>query len=160
YASPSKCGDRRIDPVLGEQCDQGPGCDRTCRVDPGGTGALGIVTVDGLQKLYLPLTELNAGQGEIAVVDIGVAGHGVKGAGSLIKTISPGDGLMASATAGSTDAVVATSTLNRTVWFIDPKTDTVESITLDENTLGKAHFSGTSADGAFVTGVTINTTGA
>src|SRR5207253_1580729 len=46
----------------------------------GGTGAFGIVTVNGKQKMYLPQTSLNAARhGIISVVNVGVAGNGIAG---------------------------------------------------------------------------------
>jgi hypothetical protein len=120
----------------------------------GGSGAFGIVTVNGHQKMYLPLqigtTSPNA---QIAVVDVGVAGSGITGAPALLKLIDLGTADVATATGGDTSVVVAASTLNAKIRFIDPQTDTlVTSIDLDPS-FGTSGFSG---GGGYVTGVAID----
>lgn len=132
-------------------------CDSTRSAAPppsGSTGAFGIVTVDGVQKLYLPLdTPNSAGHAVIAVVDVGIKGNGVAGAPALLRDIDLGGAEIATATSGTPSLVIAASTENPTVYFIDPKTDTVKkSITLDP-TWGRSDFSG---GGGFVTGIAMD----
>src|SRR5437899_1765032 len=69
-ASLTMCGDGIVDSGNNELCDGncGSGCDPstcTCTGQTGGTGAFGIITVNGKQKMYLPQTSPSA------------AGHGV-----------------------------------------------------------------------------------
>jgi len=120
----------------------------------GGTGAFGIVTVNGKQKLYLPQTNLGMnGHAFVAVVDVGLAGNGVNGAPAQIATIDLGSENYATATGGDSNVVVAVSTQYNTVYFIDPTTDTLTgSLTLDD-TYGQSSFSG---GGGYVTGVAVD----
>ena len=120
----------------------------------GGTGAFGIVTVNGKQKMYLPASyDASSGHGIIAVVDVGVAGNGASGAPALITTIDLGSTNVATATGGDSKMVIAASTDNNNVWFIDPTTDTVtKNIQLDA-TYGVSSFSG---GGGYVTGVAVD----
>jgi hypothetical protein len=131
----------------------------------GGTGAFGIVTVNGKQKMYLPQqTQFDFDSGTavavVSVIDVGVAGNGVLGAPALVTNIdlpSPDGGLgvgaYATATGGDSSTVVAVSTDYPVVWFIDPTTDTVtDMITLDA-TYGRSSFSG---GGGYVTGVAVD----
>ena len=68
-------------------------------LSPGGSGAFGIVTVGGKQKMYLPQPYVYTvgGDATIAVVDVGVAGNGVAGAPALLNPIALGtvDGITA-----------------------------------------------------------------
>src|SRR5689334_11354116 len=99
--------------VLAVACGSGP--EKT--PSPGQTGALGVVTVGGKQKLYLPLASPNAGgHGVIAVVDVGVAGRGVAGSPALITDIDLGTADIARTTAADPDVVIAAWTKNRTIW--------------------------------------------
>ena len=126
----------------------------------GGTGAFGIVTVNGKQKMYLPQTTANAaGHPVLAVVDVGVAGNGAAGAPALITTVDLGgpdsgfDFEYATATGGDSSMVIAVSTDYPKVWFIDPTKDQlINTLTLDA-TYGSSSFSG---GGGFVTGVAID----
>jgi hypothetical protein len=120
----------------------------------GGTGAFGIVTVNGRQKMYLPQTTAGAdGNAVIVVVDVGLVGNGVNGAPAQVATIDLGSPNYATATGGDSTVVVAVSTQYNTVYFIDPATDTLTgSLTLDD-TYGQSSFSG---GGGFVTGVAID----
>ncbi len=117
----------------------------------GGTGAFGIVTVNGKQKLYLPQDTTNTdGHAIISVVDVGVAGNGVAGAPALITDIDLGVSDIATTTGGDPSMVVAASVQSHKVWFIDPTTDTlVKTIDLDA-TYGASGFSG---GGGVVTGI-------
>ena len=121
----------------------------------GGTGAFGIITVNGKQKMYLPQTSSlqdDAGNSDyvVAVVDVGAAGHGVGGAPALLRTVSLGTTAYATTTGGDATMVVAASTQSNDVWFIDPTTDTlVKHITLDPS-YGQSGFSG---GGGYVTGI-------
>jgi hypothetical protein len=127
----------------------------------GGTGAFGIVTINGKQKMYLPQTAMNAaGHPFIAVVDVGATGNGATGAPALITTVDLGvndsgsDFEYATATGGDSSIVVAVSTQFPEVWFIDPNTDTlVNTLTLDTTMFGSSSFSG---GGGYVTGVAID----
>lgn len=117
----------------------------------GSSGAFGIVTIKGQQKLYLPLGNTVTG-GSIAVVDVGRAGNGASGAPALIKTIALGAGPQPYSTAGDDTVVIAASTASPTVWFIDPRTDTVtKTLTLDNR--GTSSFT---SGGGYVTGVAVD----
>jgi len=120
----------------------------------GSTGAFGIVTVNGTQKLYLPLEEPNAaGHAVLAVIDVGVKGNGVAGAPALLKEIDLGGLDFATTTSGDASLVIAASTHNGRVYFIDPATDTLkQSITLDP-AWGESSFSG---GGGHVTGIAMD----
>jgi len=153
------CGDGIVDSGNNELCDGncGSGCDPstcTCRGQTGGTGAFGIVTVNGKQKMYLPQDQVNAaGHGVVSVVNVGVAGNGVAGAPALITDIDLGTSDTATATGGDSLTVIAASTDNHTVWFIDPRTDQViGTLTLDSS-FGTSNFSG---GGGVVTGIAID----
>jgi hypothetical protein len=121
-----------------------------------GSGAFGVVTIAGHQKMYLPQPSTNltaAGNATIAVVDVGIAGNGVKGAPALITTIDLGTPDWVTATGGDDTILLAVSTDNPRIYFIDPSTDQVlSSITLD-TTYGKSNFSG---GGGYVTGVAVD----
>jgi hypothetical protein len=123
---------------------------------PGGSGAFGIVTVGGKQKMYLPqpyTPSATTGNATIAVVDVGVAGSGVLGAPALITTIDLGTADDVTATGGDSSIVIGVATDNNRIYFIDPSTDTVvKSITLDA-TYGISSFSG---GGGYVTGVAVD----
>jgi hypothetical protein len=127
----------------------------------GGTGAFGIVTINGKQKMYLPQDSPTAdGKFVIAVVDVGAAGNGVIGAPAQITTIpltDPEAGFdfsYATATGGDSSMVIAASTDFPKIWFIDPTTDTlVKTLTLDMTMYGMSSFSG---GGGFVTGIAID----
>ncbi len=136
----------------------------------GGTGAFGIVTVDGKQKMYLPQKptfDVDAGSevATISVVDVSVAGNGVAGAPALIHPIvlpTPanedadvldGETPYATATGGDSSIILAVSTEFPIVWFIDPHTDTVTGTLTLDGTYGRSEFSG---GGGYVTGVTVD----
>jgi hypothetical protein len=128
--------------------------DDTTQTTAGSTGAFGIVTVGGHQKMYLPLAVLNAaGNGMIAVVDVGVAGNGVLGAPALITQIDLGTPDMATTTAGTSSIVVASSTTNRNLWFIDPASDTLITTSQLNASYGVSSFSG---GGGYVTGIAVD----
>jgi DNA-binding beta-propeller fold protein YncE len=125
-------------------------------LSPGGSGAFGIVTVGGKQKMYLPqpITYYTAaGDATIAVVDVGVAGNGVAGAPALITTIDLGTTDGVTATGGTSSVVIAVSTQNSRVYFIDPTTDTVTKSIMLDATYGTSAFSG---GGGYVTGVAVD----
>jgi hypothetical protein len=121
----------------------------------GGTGAFGIVTVNGKQKLYLPLITLGAeGKAQIAVVDVGApATGGDAGTPALLKTIDLDDSDNATASGGDANVVLAVSTTNRKIRFIDPKTDTLLKTIELPSSYGVSDFSG---GGGFVTGVAVD----
>ncbi len=140
-------------------CGSGGGGSQTdsgVPLSPGGSGAFGIVTVGGKQKMYLPQPYAYytaTGNATIAVVDVGVAGNGVAGAPALITTIDLGSVDGVTATGGTSSVVIGVSTQNNRIYFIDPTTDTVtKSITLDA-TYGVSSFSG---GGGYVTGVAVD----
>jgi hypothetical protein len=122
----------------------------------GGTGAFGIVTVNGTQKLYLPqLLQNPAGHGYVSVVDLGVPGNGVQGAPALITDIDLGGPDFATTTNGTSNIVVAASTQSSNVWLIDPASDTVvKTVTLDPS-YGPPG-SGFSGGGGIVTGIAMD----
>lgn len=145
----------------------------------GGTGAFGIVTVGGKQKMYLPQQQLlvdadsGSSQGSyyISVLDVGVAGVSAgadagAGAPALITNILLPDpidggisdsyfGTYATATGGDSSMVVAVSSVCPAVWFIDPTSDTVVGSLVLDSTYGQASFSGGSA---YVSGVAVDST--
>jgi hypothetical protein len=122
------------------------------------SGAFGVVTVNGKQKLYLPLIGTTSiGNGQIAVVDVGVGGNGVSGAKALITDIDLGSTDIPTCTAGTDKVVVAAGTGTYKVWFIDPSTDTVSGTLNLDPTLGNSNFSGTSGL-SVVTGIAIDPT--
>ncbi len=119
------------------------------------SGAFGVVTVGGKQKLYLPLSGSNAaGNGQIAVVDVGVTGSGSSGVNALVTDIDLGSTDVATCTAGTDTVVVAASTSTYKVWFIDPTSDTVTTSLLLDPMLGNSNFSG---GGGIVTGIAMDT---
>lgn len=113
----------------------------------GSSGAFGVVTVGGKQKLYLPSGTTNAnGNGFVTVVNVGVPGHGVSGAPAMATQIelpsSDVPGAYPTCTGGDASVIVAGSTGFPVVWLIDPATDTViKSIKLPD-TYGIANYSG------------------
>lgn len=122
---------------------------------PGGTGAFGIVTIGGHQKMYLPQPYgvSAAGNATLAVVDAGLAGNGVQGASALIATIDLGTPDDVTATGGDDTIVVGVSIHNPRIYFINPSTDqVVKSISLDAS-YGVSSFSG---GGGSVTGVAVD----
>jgi hypothetical protein len=123
-------------------------------VASGSTGAFGIVTVGGKQKMYLPETAANAaGNAFIAVVDVGAKGNTAAGAPAQVTTIDLGTGDYATATGGDSTMVVAVSTDYAHVWFIDPVKDAlVKRLDLDAS-YGQSGFSG---GGGYVTGVAVD----
>lgn len=130
------------------------GCGGNKNVSAGGTGAFGVVTVNGKQKLYLPLTDLNAsGHGAIAVVDVGKDGKGVSGDNALITMIDLGTTDYATTTGGDPTVIVAASTDNPTIWLIDPTTDKLTKTLALDATAGRSSFSG---GGGYVTGVAMD----
>lgn len=122
-------------------------CGKSAPLATGSSGAFGVVTVNGKQKLYLPL---GGTANAVAVLDVGVAGNGLSGAPSLLKTIPIS--AAAFSTAGDDSVVIAASTDSPTLWFIDPRTDTVVK-TLGLSNAGVSHFT---SGGGFVTGVAVD----
>jgi len=121
-------------------------------ISAGGTGAFGIVTAAGKQKMYLPTTTPGTnGNAVIAVVDLGLAGNGVAGAPALIKTIDLGTTNIATNTGGDSSTIVAASQNTRDLWFIDPTTDTLVAHTMLDASFGQSSFSG--RGGGYVTGI-------
>jgi hypothetical protein len=122
---------------------------------PGGTGAFGIVTVNGTQKLYLPQLQVNAaGNAVISVVDLGVKGNGVSGAPALITDIDLGSSDLATETSGTSNVVIAASTDNHNIWFIDPTTDTITSTIVLDMTYDSPFFS--EGAGGIVNGIAMD----
>ncbi len=123
-------------------------------VSPGGTGAFGIVTTGGKQKMYVPTTiTADGGDALVAVVDVGVAGRGVSGAPALLKTIDLGTTNGATTTGGDETAVVAAAIGSRDVWFIDPTTDTLVDHVMLDASFGQSSFS---RGGGYVTGIAVD----
>jgi hypothetical protein len=122
----------------------------------GGTGAFGVVTINGLQKLYLPLPDIPTGKTtyQLAVVDVGIAGAGTAGAPARIGYVDLGSATdVATATGGDSTVVIAASTSSNKIWFIDPATDKVTAtLTLDAS-YGTSDFSG---GGGYVTGIAMD----
>jgi hypothetical protein len=122
----------------------------------GGTGAFGIVTIAGpdgklRQKMYLPQTStLPNGDAFITVVDVGA---GPSGAPAQVASIDLGSPMYATATGGDDAVVIAVSTDNRNVYFINPKTDTLTNTIQLDASYGQSSFSG---GGGYVTGVAID----
>lgn len=123
---------------------------------PGGSGAFGVVTVGGKQKVYLPSPVPSPnGHGVIAVVDVGVAGNGVAGAPALIANIDLGTASGATTTGGDATAIVAGAVGSRDLWFIDPTTDMVVDHQMLDSSFGQASFS---YGGGFVNGIAVDST--
>jgi hypothetical protein len=101
------------------------------------SGALGVVVVDGTQKLYLPTAKTNAaGNNVVSVINVGIAGDGVNGAPALITDIDLGiqddHPILA---AGDTTMILVGSGVSRNIWIINPQNDTlVKTIQLDPST--------------------------
>jgi hypothetical protein len=127
----------------------GSGCGGGSSTAASSSGAFGVVTVNGKQKLYLPLKGQNSnGNGQIAVVDVGATGNGVAGVKALITHIDLKVTDLPTCTGGTDTVIVAAGTNTETVWFIDPTTDTVTgTLSLDG---GRSQFSG---GGGFVNGI-------
>jgi hypothetical protein len=122
-------------------------CGKSAPVAISSSGAFGVVTVNGRQKLYLPLGDsANA----VAVLDVGVAGSGLGGAPALIKTLPIS--AAAFSTAGDDSVVIAASTTSPTIWFIDPRTDTVTK-TMGLSNAGVSRFT---SGGGYVTGIAVD----
>jgi hypothetical protein len=121
----------------------------------GGSGAFGIVTINGKEKMYLPEQYVLAnGNASIAVVDVSAPGNGYNGAPAQITQIDLGTTNNATATGGDSNVVIAVSTQNNSVYFIDPNTDTLtKTLQLDTTMFGRSGFSG---GGGFVTGVAVD----
>lgn len=123
----------------------------------GGTGAFAVVNVNGKQKLYLPLGDVGT-QAIVAVVDADATGKGTAGAPALITNVVLPTPVQAAdvvtATGGDSTIVVAVSTENRNIHFIDPKTDKLVKTIQLPATFGRSDFSG---GGGYVTGVAIDT---
>jgi hypothetical protein len=117
----------------------------------GSSGAFGVVTVNGKQKLYMPSNVSSAaGNATVAAVDVGVVGNGVSGAPALVHSIDLGTTNAATCTGGDSSMIVAASTASNDIWFIDPSTDVVvKHINLD-STYGQSSFS---SGGGYVTGI-------
>jgi hypothetical protein len=122
----------------------------------GGTGSFAIVSVDGVDKLYLPEYE-SAGTGRpaVAVVDVGAAGHGTAGAPALITDVDLGGSSdeYATTTAGDSTVVVAASTESPAIWFIDPRTDRLLGETRLPPSSGHTIFGG---NGGYVTSIAMD----
>jgi len=120
----------------------------------GGSSSFGLVTIDGRQKMYLPLPSLGtSGHAQLAVVDVAMAGNGTAGAKALLKIIDLGSADQATTVAGAADVVVAASAAATTVWFVDPHTDTVEGTTSLPAGATMSTFSG---GGGYVTGIIVD----
>jgi hypothetical protein len=115
-----------------------------------------VVTVNGLQKLYLPLPDIPTGKTtyQLAVVDVGIGGAGTMGAPARLGYVDLGSDIdVATATGGDSTVVVAASTSSNKIWFIDPATDKVTAtLTLDAS-YGTSDFSG---GGGYVTGIAMD----
>jgi hypothetical protein len=126
-------------------------CGKSHAPAAGSTGAFGIVTVDGKQKMYLPLIDTSAnplGLARIAVVDVGIAGNGTAGAPAQIGIIPLGAGSVR-LTGGDETIVIASG--GSKVWFIDPRSGAVvNSLTVTAPT---SSFSG---GGGYVTGIAVD----
>jgi hypothetical protein len=120
----------------------GSGCGGSASSVSSSSGAFGVVTVNGKQKLYLPLKGQNStGNGQVAVVDVGVTGSGVAGAKALITDIDLKVTDLPTCSGGTDKVMVVASWSSHKVWFIDPNTDTLTD-TLDlDSSLGTSSFS-------------------
>jgi hypothetical protein len=117
----------------------------------GSSGAFGVVTVNGKQKLYMPSGAISdAANATVAAVDVGVAGQGVSGAPALVHSIDLGTTNPATCTGGDSQMIVAASTGSNDVWFIDPSTDAVVKHLQLDSTYGQSSFS---SGGGYVTGI-------
>jgi len=120
----------------------------------GSSGAFGVVTVNGTQKMYLPVQARTAeGHAQVAVVDVGKGGNGLSGTPALITYIDLGTEEYATTTGGDERSVLAASTASDRVWLIDPLTDSlVKSVKLPAAS-GVSNFSG---GGGRVTGIALD----
>ncbi len=117
----------------------------------GSSGAFGVVTVNGKQKLYMPSnTTSAAGNATIAAVDVGLVGAGITGAPALVHSIDLGTTNVATCTGGLSTMIVAASTSSNDVWFINPATDAVVNHINLPSTYGQSTFS---SGGGYVTGI-------
>jgi hypothetical protein len=117
----------------------------------GSSGAFGVVTVNGKQKLYMPSNTMStAGNATIAAVDVGLVGSGVTGAPALVHGIDLGTTNVATCTGGLSTMIVAASTSSNDVWFINPSTDVVVKHINLPSTYGQSSFS---SGGGYVTGI-------
>ena len=138
--------------VLAAGCSSGTGSDPQPQLN--GSGAFGLVSVGGKQKLYVPLASPSTnGHAQIAVVDLSVAGNGTAGAKALLGTIDLGASTAATTLAGGANLVVAASTDAATLWFIDPRTDALVGTTTLPAGIPQSTFSG---GGGYVTGVVVD----
>jgi hypothetical protein len=129
-------------------------CGPTETTPSSSTGAFGVVTVGGVQKLYLPLEELNeAGHAQVAVVDVGKAGNGLTPAPALLKLIDLGTSEIATATGGDDRSIIAVSTSSARAWIINPQADTLVKSVEVASANGLSSFSG---GGGRVTGVAMD----
>ena len=122
----------------------GPGATADASFDAGSSfnsgsssGAIGVVTVNGRQKLYLPTFKTNMmGHNVVSVIDVGIDGNGVAGAPALITDIDLGvTGDKAVLSSGDSSMVLVGSGQSRNIWLIDPQTDTlIKSIQLPAST--------------------------
>jgi hypothetical protein len=106
---------------------------------PPGTssGSLGVVVIDGTQKLYLPTAKLNAaGHNVVSVVNVGLDGNGVNGVAALITDIDLGTTIdHPILAAGDTTMILVGSGVSQTIWIINPQNDTlIKTIQLDPST--------------------------
>ncbi|HUB05574.1 MAG TPA: hypothetical protein VMB50_01160 [Myxococcales bacterium] len=130
-----------------------------------GSGAFGIITLNGKQLMYLPLLEpASNSDGQIAVVDVGQAGNGLSGAPALVTDIDLGCPVskiagfcpsadFATATSADADVVVAASSSSHRVWFIDPSKNSVSATISLDASLGPL---AASAGNFIVTGVALD----
>jgi len=101
------------------------------------SGSLGVVVIDGVQKLYLPTAKLStAGNNVVSVLNVGLDGNGVNGIPALITDIDLGiqndHPILA---AGDTTMILVGSGVSQNIWIINPQNDTlIKTIQLDPST--------------------------
>ncbi len=121
------------------------------------SGSLGVVVVNGTQKLYLPTDKANtAGHNVVSVINVGLDGNGVNGVPALITDIDLGTTddhpILA---AGDTTMILVGSGTSQTIWIINPQNDTlIKTIQLDPSTQ-KTTFS--TPDG-YMNGIAVDST--
>jgi hypothetical protein len=123
----------------------------------GGTGSFAVVAEGGTEKLYLPQYGSATEPPSLAVVDMGRAGDGIRGAPGRVASIdlgaSSGDDDYATVTAGDSTIVVAASTVSPTIWFVDPRTDELVGKTRLDDSYGQTTFGG---NGGYVTSIAMD----
>jgi hypothetical protein len=107
----------------------------------GNNSAVAVVATGGRTKAYVfygPSNDPNAVPvtGQLAVVDVGVAGNGIAGAPAQLKLLDLGPADFGLSVTGTEDLVLAAGVTEGQVFFVDPRSDTITGkVTLDSSYL-------------------------